>query len=461
MELIETPNSNYSKVSLERYRISSNKIFEILQSQCTLVQKASIDEAYCDITLEVDNILKKKQSENKFLSIQELIEDKNAWNGKVLPLLSEDENLEIIEAKTIGDIKLLIGSSIIQNIRNQIFEELGFTCSAGISHNKTFAKLTTSYNKPNGQTIVREGAIKKLLQEIKLKEIPGLGRKLGNKLCEMDIITPIQLQNESLHKLTEIFGEKKASWLYDICRGIDLKPVESGITVKSIMAAKCFSCVYNYNDLDNIIDVLCVDLVQRINIDYDIHYRIPQTLTIQFYSISANTLSIPMPTQWNLSNILKSVIRRTLEFKLDGRILFPCSRLALQASNFLNVKGTTPISKYFSKKVEIPIVPPKKSSCIKIPLEISNDPPISNSLTDLEESIEYFKCNECSKLIEEMKRNEHYDFHYAQQISKELNKNSDAPVIATPKVQKQIQKPKTKPKKPKSDQRAITAFFKL
>ena len=461
MELIETGNSNYSKVSLERYRSSSNKIFEILQSNCTILQKASIDEAYCDITAEVNKILKQKQSENKTALIQDLIDDKNGWNGKVLPLISDIDDNFSTEAKTIGDVKLLIGSNIIQKIREEIFEKLGYTCSAGIAHNKTFAKLTASYNKPNGQTIVREGAVERLLNEINLSDIPGLGKKINNQLCLLNITTPIQLQNLSMNKLIENFGEKTAQWLHQICRGIDQKPVESSVIVKSIMAAKRFSPIYNLKDLENIINVLCVDLVQRIKVDHDVHQRIPQTLTIQFHSLQqGNTLSIPMPTQWNVAVHLFNCIKRTLEFKLDGRTLFPCTRLAFQVSNFLSTKGTSSISNYFSvqKKNDLQVESSIKSTSIKLPIDIT--PIISTSQLNFDESIEYFKCSECGKLIQISNRGEHNDYHFALKVSSEVNideENSKTSAISLKpptltKPNKKLEKSKTikkPPRKPK------------
>jgi len=48
----------------------------------------------------------------------------------------------------------ILASNRINEIRSQIFKELGYTCSAGISVNKMLAKISTSMNKPNNQTII-------------------------------------------------------------------------------------------------------------------------------------------------------------------------------------------------------------------------------------------------------------------------------------------------------------------
>jgi len=39
-------------------------------------------------------------------------------------------------------------------MRKAVWDELGYRASAGISHNKTLAKLASAMNKPNAQTVV-------------------------------------------------------------------------------------------------------------------------------------------------------------------------------------------------------------------------------------------------------------------------------------------------------------------
>lgn len=53
-----------------------------------------------------------------------------------------------------SDIKLLIGASIVSEMREAIKEKTGFECSAGIAHNRLMAKLVCGMNKPNKQTIL-------------------------------------------------------------------------------------------------------------------------------------------------------------------------------------------------------------------------------------------------------------------------------------------------------------------
>lgn len=53
-----------------------------------------------------------------------------------------------------SDMKLLIASSIVNEIRATVKEKTGYECSAGIAHNKILAKIICGLNKPNKQTVL-------------------------------------------------------------------------------------------------------------------------------------------------------------------------------------------------------------------------------------------------------------------------------------------------------------------
>ena len=59
-----------------------------------------------------------------------------------------------------------LANRIAAEVRKAIYDELGYTASAGISHNKTVAKIACTYNKPNGQTVVPERYVKQALAQV-------------------------------------------------------------------------------------------------------------------------------------------------------------------------------------------------------------------------------------------------------------------------------------------------------
>ena len=52
-----------------------------------------------------------------------------------------------------------------------VFEQLGFTCSAGIAQSKKFAKVVAGMNKPNGQTILPPSYMPELLTTMPYKNV--------------------------------------------------------------------------------------------------------------------------------------------------------------------------------------------------------------------------------------------------------------------------------------------------
>lgn len=92
-----------------------------------------------------------------FNTIGEYVQDISTRIGKNIPDDHEfliDVPPEDRKAYKKSDIKLLIGSSIVNEIRAAVKEKTGYDCSAGIAHNKVMAKLVCGMNKPNKQTIL-------------------------------------------------------------------------------------------------------------------------------------------------------------------------------------------------------------------------------------------------------------------------------------------------------------------
>ena len=79
------------------------------------------------------------------------------------------------------DICFIIGSQILLEVRKDIFEELGYTTSAGLARTKQVAKLAAGFKKPDAQTIIRNSAINSFLTNFELTDVTGMGGKLGSR----------------------------------------------------------------------------------------------------------------------------------------------------------------------------------------------------------------------------------------------------------------------------------------
>ena len=179
---VEMRAKQQQKVSLKLYRQESKKILKILQRFSDQVERASCDEAFLDVTTQVQlhhklNKLKaydEHWDESRFMGFEK-------GEGKFHPETDQEQCMWLT-------------NRIAAEVRKAIFEELGYTASAGISNNKTVAKIACNYNKPNGQTIVPERYVKRALAQVPIKNMRWLGGMLGQRLRDAGLNTMGDIQ---------------------------------------------------------------------------------------------------------------------------------------------------------------------------------------------------------------------------------------------------------------------------
>lgn len=78
---------------------------------------------------------------------------------------------------------------IADEIRRRVREELGLTCSAGVSFNKTFAKLGSDYKKPDATTEITEENFKEIVWPLPVSDLLFVGRATTASLAKMNVKT--------------------------------------------------------------------------------------------------------------------------------------------------------------------------------------------------------------------------------------------------------------------------------
>jgi DNA polymerase-4 len=174
------PNLVFLPVRFDLYRAESTKIRQILMSYTPLVEPLSLDEAYLDVTLL----------------------DRYAWD-------------------------------IAKEIRKRIFEETRLTGSAGIASNKMLAKIASDWRKPNGQFAITPDQADDFIRDLPVRKIWGVGPKSAEKFEQQGIRTCGDLQKIGLPELVRRHG-KWGHELYQLCRGLDNRPVEPNRIRKSL-----------------------------------------------------------------------------------------------------------------------------------------------------------------------------------------------------------------------------------
>jgi DNA polymerase iota len=120
---------------LTNYRAMSDKVTELLQARFSpLVERLGMDENFIDVT-----------------KLVEARTQANTVEGHVYECDMSSEDLKI-DCSCGCDGRVKTGSQIANAMRRAICEELGLTTCAGVSYNKTLAKIVGSQHKPNKQT---------------------------------------------------------------------------------------------------------------------------------------------------------------------------------------------------------------------------------------------------------------------------------------------------------------------
>lgn len=171
------------KPNFKKYSQASKAVFEIFSKYTHLVEPMSLDEAYLDVT-----------------------GTDQCSNSATL---------------------------IAKEIREQIKLMTGLNASAGISCNKLIAKLASDYKKPNGQFTVCPSEIDSFIRTIPIERIWGIGKVTAKKMHEMGIKNCLDLQAYERNELSVYFG-KFGENLYDFCRGIDYRKIETEYERKSL-----------------------------------------------------------------------------------------------------------------------------------------------------------------------------------------------------------------------------------
>jgi len=123
------------------------------------------------------------------------------------------------------------GLAAAKILRKLIKDETGCNASAGVGPNKLLARIATSKAKPDGEFEISQRDAIVHLKELPPRSLPGVGRKLAEKLEEYKMIGDMHSTSEA--EMKRKCGDKKGSKLYHYSRGIDNDPVESCHTPKT------------------------------------------------------------------------------------------------------------------------------------------------------------------------------------------------------------------------------------
>lgn len=157
------PDLKVISIDYRYYQDYHNKFVNIIKEYSNLIEVASIDELYADMT----DISKSKHP--------------------------------IVLAK---------------EIQLRLLKELGLSCSIGIAPTLFLAKMASDIKKPLGITVIRKKDVKDILYPLSVKEIFGIGKKTYPKLINGGINTIAEfMMPENKDKIISIIGDNSYNYV--------------------------------------------------------------------------------------------------------------------------------------------------------------------------------------------------------------------------------------------------------
>ncbi len=225
------------------YEKLSHKFMHIIRTYTNIVEQASIDECYADMSEAIKRF--------------------------TFPL------------------------DLANEIQNRVKNEVGVTCSIGIAPNKFLAKIGSDYKKPNGITIIRKREIESKLWPLPIDAMGGIGKKTAPLLKKAGINTIGDMANKNNEELIISILGKNAPIFISYANGNDDSIISDYWTRKSISESTTLNTtLIEYTEVKSVFSKLVRDVVERLTIERMSGNNI--SITIRYYDFKTITRSITL-----------------------------------------------------------------------------------------------------------------------------------------------------------------------
>jgi DNA polymerase-4 len=220
------PEAIFVKGDYDAYTRFSGMVTDILKESAPMVEKASIDEHYCDLT-----------GMDKFIGCAK-------WATE---------------------------------LRQRIIRETRLPISFGLSVNKTVSKVATGQAKPNGQLHILSGTEKPFLAPLSIKKIPMIGNKTYMQLRNMGISQVGTIQQMDVELMQRVLGENGVA-IWRKANGIDNSPVVPYSERKSLSKEETFD--KDTTDM-NMLKKIIVRMVDALAYDLRSQQKLTSCITVK------------------------------------------------------------------------------------------------------------------------------------------------------------------------------------
>jgi DNA polymerase-4 len=246
------------------------------------------------------------------------------WSDRIATILSRFS--PVVEMASIDEAYLdLSGTSRLHGpplaaahaLLTEIGAKTGLPCSAGLARTRLVAKVASDQAKPRGLVWVPAGAESKFLGPLSVRRIPGIGRVTEAALQTMGIETVCQLAGIPEDRLQEVFGR----WGTALCRkahGEDSYEFVIDAEPKSISHSHTFgSDTKDRTTLQAMLSHLCQKGAKRLreaSLD-----ACTVTLRIRYSGFQTVTRSHTLSEPTHLDPVLLAALRRLFDRHCERR----------------------------------------------------------------------------------------------------------------------------------------------
>lgn len=210
------PDGIFIRGDFEAYSQYSDLVTDLLQSQAPLLEKASVDEFYIDLS-----------GMDQYLGCYQ-------W---------------------------------ALEMKKKVRRELGLSISVALSTCKTVSKVAVGESKPNGQIYIPVGQERIFLEPLRIERIPMIGEKTTQLLRTMGVQTVGTLARIPLKVLERVFG-KNGTWMWEKANGIDHSTIvpysaQKSMSKESTYARDTCDMVFLRQEIIRMVGELAFDLRQQ------------------------------------------------------------------------------------------------------------------------------------------------------------------------------------------------------
>lgn len=282
------PHLVVASANFDLYRKISQQFIQLLHEYSDQVEKASIDEAYVDVT----------------------------------HLYQEIHPLHLA-----------------QQIQQRILNELKIGCSIGVAPNKFLAKMASDMKKPNGITVLRKRDLPHILWPMPIEEMFGVGKASSPKLKQLGINTIGDLVHyKDIDKIEQLFGHHALKWIEN-AKGNDQNPINPNKyeVPSSIGHSTTFSKDYCFDEeIKAEAKRMCIKTSNRLK-KYGLYAK---TISIQLKDTSFKQITRSQTVQVPIQSVneLYPIIEELFDEHWEGQAL---RLIGVNTTNLVNTNKVT------------------------------------------------------------------------------------------------------------------------